>query len=115
MASKLYYKEFNSLGVADTKRSNCVIHISSFLSENKTKRRQRHVSKRDFDCIVENIKLISKQKTSDINPFRMDLIISINGGIEKAEYIDYLTKINGTVIGNNVHVKVFQRANVGFQ
>ena len=115
MENKIYFKEFNSLGVSDTNDSNCIFHMSTFLSDSKTKRRHGHTSKRDFDCIVKNIELMKTQEISTIRPFRMDLLISINGGIEKQEYIEYLKNINGSIIGNNIHVKVFQRANVGFQ
>jgi len=105
--------KFNSLDYPIIDKSNCVFHMSTFLSS--TGYRRRGNGYRDFNCIKENIKRFSTQSISSLKDFRLDLIISVNGDITENEFIEYYKDIDGSVVGNNVNIKIFQRHNVGFQ
>jgi len=105
--------EFNTLDYPTIDKSTCVFHMSTFLSS--TGYRRVGSGYRDFNCIKENIERFSTQHISSLDNFRLDLIISVNGDITEDEFIQYYKDIDGTVVGNNVNIKIFQRDNIGFQ
>ena len=116
MGKERIFRVFDPLHIPKINKTDCVLHISSFLQESKEKSDRREGdSPRDFNCIKSLIGEISNQRISNREGFRLDAVISINGHVENQEYIDYLKSINGTVIGNNVHITIFQRPNVGWQ
>ena len=106
-------RSFNSLGVPVVDYSDCVCHLSVFLCNNGARREGNAFL--DFLCIKKNIELLKTQKISAKDGFKMMLVISINGDIQEEEYIKFFKEINNNIIGNNIHVIVFQRPNIGFQ
>lgn len=103
-------REFDPLHIPKISGTTCVLHISSFLEGSG-----KNNPLREFNVLKKQIDMLSSQKISDINGFRLDLVISINGHVNVKEYISYLKSIDKTVVGNNVNITIFQRPNFGYQ
>jgi hypothetical protein len=107
------YRQFDSLHIPTVGKTDCVYHISSYL-EDKEGVSDRVNTSREFEVFRLNIDHLLSQTISQLDGFRMDLIVSINGHISNPTYIEYLNSINGTNNGK-VFITVFQRPNVGYQ
>ena len=93
---------------------NCVLHIAVHLEPHK-RDSDSDGDKEDFITARRAIKYISEQVISNIQKFKLHLVISINGNIENEKYIKYFNEINGKWLSEKVFCKVFQRPNFGYQ
>lgn len=100
------FRVFDPLHIPNVEATDCILHISSYLEES---------SEREFNVLRENVGLLSSQVIFPEYDYRIDLILSINGHVEKPKYIKYLKSIDGSKINSGVYVTVFQRQNMGFQ
>jgi len=111
------FREFDFLHVPKIEKTDCVLHISSFLQshciDKNNEINYEIMANKNFLCLKYTINSLLSKRASE-NDCRIDVVISVNGHIEEQEYIDYLKSINGKSNGC-YHITVFQRQNIGFQ
>ena len=108
-----FWRTFDPLKPVN-KTVNCAFHIPVHL-EDSTRDSDSRGMIEDFVVARRCIEKFREYSMTNLQSFKLDLVVSINGDITKPKFIEYFKSIDNQQLSDKVFCKVFQRPNIGYQ